>query len=78
MPVLVVVIVNVFAPVFIIPLVILIVGTEILFCNVTTVVDALLFTVKTLNVVAPEIYVLDAPASVIVLVAGVNVPPFIQ
>ena len=70
--------VIVLAPVETEPVVMLITGTVTLFCNVTTLDEALLLTVSILNEVAPVIDALFTPVICMVLVPAVKVPLFIQ
>ena len=58
MPVLVEVIVRVFAPVTMVPNVMFTVAAEILLCRMIPVAAVVLLTVRMLNVVAPLIFVL--------------------
>ena len=78
LPVLVVVMVMVFAPVSSVPKVISNVGTETLLLSVMVFTDAVLFIVKILKVVAPVMVLFDAPLNCTVLVPAVNVPLLIQ
>lgn|SRR6185312_377137 len=77
-PVRVLVMVILFEPVSILPLVMLRIGTEILFNKVTVEVAADLFIVRILKVVTPPMVELLLPVNWTVLVEGVNVPLFTQ
>lgn len=78
LPVRVEVMVILFEPVSILPVVMFTVAAVISFDNVTVMVDVDLLMLRILNVVTPVIAALVVPVNCIVLVAGVKVPLFTQ